>query len=471
VLFSVTFNKNSVFKRQRKMIFSQLKSSLLCLLLLFSGLTVLAQITPPNVQPRVLVMKIGSEIDPRTNRYSQLALEEATNWNADVVILELDTYGGLVTDADEIRTRLLEYEIPILVFINKDAASAGALIAIACDSIYMAPGASIGAATVVNQTGEAAPDKYQSYMRSMMRSTAEANGRNPFIAEAMVDENLEVPDVSPKGQVVTFSTSEAIKWGFCEAQVRSIEEILERNGITDYEIKTFELPATEQVVAFFINPFISGILILIIIGGLYFELQTPGVGFPLLAAVIALILYLVPHYLTGLAAHWEIVLFFVGVGLIAVEVFILPGFGVAGVAGFVFTLSALILIMIGNNWFDFEFVPSSQIVNALLTAVLGMLGGVIIIVFGGMRFANSRAFSRVALESVQDRNLGYTSSFREQTLIGRSGVAYTILRPSGKVLIDDVIYDASSRGDFILQGEKIIVVEDTGSALKVRKEI
>ncbi|EMR02700.1 NfeD family protein [Cesiribacter andamanensis] len=440
------------------------------MLLLLSGLTVQAQIAPPNVRTRVLVMKIGAEIDPRTNRYTQLALDEATDWNADLVILELDTYGGLVTDADEIRTRLLEYEIPILVYINKDAASAGALIAIACDSIYMAPGASIGAATVVNQTGEAAPDKYQSYMRSIMRSTAEATGRDPFIAEAMVDENLEVPDVSPKGQVVTFSTSEAIKWGFCEARVSSIDEILQRNGITDYEVKEYQLPGTEKVVAFFINPFVSGLLILIIIGGLYFELQTPGVGFPLLAAVVALILYLVPHYLNGLAAHWEIILFFLGLGLIAVEVFILPGFGIAGVAGLVFTISALILIMVGNNWFDFEFVPSAQILNALLTAVIGMLGGVVLIVFGGMRFANSRAFSRVALESVQDRNLGYTSSFREQALAGRTGIAYTILRPSGKVLIDDVIYDASSRGDFIMQGEKIIVVEDTGSNLKVRKD-
>jgi len=128
---------------------------------------------------KVFVMKIDSEIDPRTNRYSELALEEAKSIDADIIILELDTYGGAVTDADDIRTRILECEKPIWAFINKDAASAGALISIACDSIYMAPGASIGAATVVVGTGEAAPDKYQSYMRSIMRSTAEANGRNP----------------------------------------------------------------------------------------------------------------------------------------------------------------------------------------------------------------------------------------------------------------------------------------------------
>lgn len=452
--------------------FMRLLYCLNLLLFLLPSLTVQAQNNPPNIKTKVLVVKIGSEIDPRTNRYTALALEEATDWNADLVILELDTYGGLVTDADEIRTRLLEYEIPIWTFINKDAASAGALIAIATDSIYMAPGASIGAATVVQgNTGEAAPDKYQSYMRSIMRSTAEATGRDPRIAEAMVDENLEVEGVSKQGEVVTFSTSEAIRWGFAEGQVRNIEEILERNGITDYEVKIYELSLSEKIVSIFINPFISGILILIIIGGLYFELQTPGIGFPLLGSLIALVLYLVPYYLNGLADHWEIILFFLGLALIAAEIFVIPGFGVAGVAGFILTLGSLILIMIGNDWFDFQFVAVSQVFKALLTAVLGMLGGVVLIVFGGIRFANSKAFSRVALEDTQDRNKGYTSSFREQSLLGRTGVSYTILRPSGKVMIDDIVYDAYTRGEYIMQGEKIVVTEDTGSTLKVRKEI
>ena len=446
-------------------------SGLFFLLLLTSLLTVQAQISPPNIQTRVLHVKVDAEIDPRTNRHVKLALEEATDWNADIIILELDTYGGLVTDADEIRTRLLEYEMPIWTFINKDAASAGALIAIATDSIYMAPGASIGAATVVHGTGEAAPDKYQSYMRSIMRSTAEATGRDPRIAEAMVDENLEVEGVSKQGEVITFSTSEAMKWGFAEAQVRSIAEILERNGITDYEIKTFELSMTEKIVSVFINPFVSGILILIIIGGLYFELQTPGIGFPLIAAIVALILYLVPHYLNGLAQNWEIIMFFIGIGLIAAEIFVIPGFGVAGISGFILTLGSLILIMINNDWFNFDFVPVGQVFEALLTAVLGMLGGVILIVFGGIRFAESKAFSRVALEDRQDRSKGYTASFREESLIGLTGISYTVLRPAGKVMINDTIYDAYTRGEYIMQGEKIVVTEDTGSTLKVRKEV
>ena len=161
----------------------------------------------------------------------------------------MDTYGGAVNDADDIRTRILDFEIPIYVWINKDAASAGALISIACDSIYMSSGASIGAATVVTGDGTQAPDKYQSYMRSIMRSTAEAKGRDPKIAEAMVDEDIEVDSISMEGKVITFSTKEAIKYGFCDAELNSVVEIMERQGIEDYEITKFELGSTEDILS------------------------------------------------------------------------------------------------------------------------------------------------------------------------------------------------------------------------------
>ncbi|MEQ8881183.1 MAG: nodulation protein NfeD, partial [Cyclobacteriaceae bacterium] len=258
------------------------------LVLLFTGLQVFCQ---QSDSITVLHMKVQANIDPRTNRYTELGLDHAREIGADYVILELDTYGGALNDADEIRTRILEFEIPVYAYINKDAASAGALISIACDSIYMARGSSIGAATVVTQDGTAAPDKYQSYMRSIMRSTAEAQGRNPKIAEGMVDEDIEVDSIATEGKVITFSVSEAIKWGFCEAEVASIDDIMERSQVTDYELIEFTLDWSEKVIALFLNPFISGILILIIIGGIYFELQTPGVGFPILASVIATILY------------------------------------------------------------------------------------------------------------------------------------------------------------------------------------
>lgn len=437
------------------------------LLLVFSCIH--STVAQQDSAQQILVMEIRSEIDARMSRYVDLALQRADEINADLIIIDMDTYGGALYDADDIRTRILEYEKPVYVFINKDAASAGALISIATDSIYMAPGASIGAATVVNGgTGEAAPDKYQSYMRSIMRSTAEATGRDPKIAEAMVDENIEIDSISPAGQVITFSTAEALKYGYATARVSSIEEILKRNQIEDYEIINFELGTTEKIISFFINPFISGLLILIMLGGLYFELQTPGVGFPLLAAFVALVLYLTPYYLNGLAVHWEIAAFLAGIALIGLEVFVIPGFGIAGIGGLVLTIGSLILIMLNNNNFDFFFVDFNEVLEAAITAIIGMFGGIILMFFGSVRLADSAAFKRISLQNRQSSSEGYVSKQQEETLIGTEATAFTVLRPSGKIMIGDELYDAYTRGDYIAKGEKVVVVSDEGSSLRVK---
>lgn len=441
-------------------------------LLLISSLTqraAWAQVSDTTASQNALVLEIRSEIDPRMSRYVMLGLERAQQPDIDHVLINMDTYGGALNDADDIRTRLLEFEKPVYVFINKDAASAGALISLACDSIYMAPGGSIGAATVVNGgSGEAAPDKYQSYMRSIMRSTAEANNRNPRIAEAMVDENLAVDSVSEAGSVVTFSTTEAIEYGFCEAKVSSLDEVMKQVGVKNYELTVFEISNTEKVIAFFLNPFLSGILILIVIGGIYFELQTPGVGFPILAAIVALTLYLVPHYLNGLAENWEIAALFVGAVLIALEVLVIPGFGVAGIAGLVLTVGSLTMIMLNNQNFDFFFVDPTDIVQAAATTLAGMLGGMLLLFFGGARLTNTEAFRRVSLQNTQARSEGYTTRLQTPLLVGKEGEAFTVLRPSGKVMIGDELYDAYTRGDYIERGMRVVVLSDEGSSLRVK---
>ena len=422
-------------------------------------------------RPKVMVMEIKAEIDPRMTRYVNLALDHAENIGADYVIVEMDTYGGVLTDSKDIVDRILDFEAPIWVFINKDAASAGALISIACDSIYMAPGATIGAATVVQGgTGEAAPDKYQSYMRSIMRSTAEHNGRDPRIAEGMVDERIAIDSITTEGSVITFTTKEALKYGYCEAQVSSIDDILQRNGVPDYELVRFEVGNVEKVIAFFLNPFISGILILVIMGGLYFELQTPGVGFPILASITALVLYLVPYYLNGLAQNWEIIALFVGIVLILLEVFVIPGFGLAGITGIAMTVGAMVLIMVNNDFFNFEMVPLNDIIMASLAIFGGLTGGVLLLFVGGVRLSHSGLFKRISLTDTQAQSEGYTSNFNTgMDLVGKTGTAYTVLRPSGKIMVEDQIYDAFSRGDYIEKGDTVKVLGIEGSTLRVRK--
>lgn len=438
---------------------------LLLLCLLTTGYSLYAQPAPKQV----FIMEIRSEIDPRTSRYVTLALAEAQKLKADYVVIDMDTYGGTLNDADAIRSKLLTFSKPVFVFINPNAASAGALISIACDSIYMSSGASIGAATVVTGQGEAAPDKYQSYMRSLMRSTAEANGRNPRIAEAMVDQNIRLDSIKGEGKVITLTTAEAIKYDFCDGQVSSIEEILKKNNITGYNLTRYELSATERFIALFLNPFISGLLILAIIGGIYFELQSPGIGFPLIIAIVAAILYFVPYYLNGLAANWEILVFIIGLGLLAVEIFVLPGFGIAGISGLVLIFGSLVLIMLDNDWFDFSRIASDALRNSLIAVGLGMTGALVTIIVGGARFVQSKRFKKMTLQHTLEKEDGYTSNFNRLAMIGKTGTAYTVLRPSGKVMIENVIYDAFTRGDYIEKNTPIIVIDQEGTSIKVKK--
>ncbi|MCC5920116.1 MAG: nodulation protein NfeD [Cyclobacteriaceae bacterium] len=433
----------------------------------FSSFAIQAQSEEEPV--KVFLLEIKSEIDPRSNRYVRLGLEKAKEEKADVILIEMDTYGGALPDADEIRTAILDLNIPSIVFINKDAASAGALISLACDSIFMAPGGSIGAATVVTGDGQAAPDKYQSYMRGIMRSTAEAKGRNPQIAEAMVDENIEIEGITEKGRVLTFSTSEAIKHGFAQKEFRFIDEVLKYSGYENYTLIRHEVSGTEKVISFFINPLVSGILVLIILGGIYFELQTPGVGFPIAAAIIAATLYFIPFYLTGLAENWEILIFFVGVILLAVEIFVFPGFGVAGITGLILMIFSLTVVTVNNDFFDFTFVASEDWVEALVPPLIALLLLMIGFIFGGDRLSQRLVTSRIALQTVQSRDLGYVNKETTQSMVGKIGKAYTVLRPGGKVIIDGEVYDARSIGNFVDAGTDIVVVDDFSSTLRVKE--
>jgi membrane-bound serine protease (ClpP class) len=436
--------------------------------LLFFSLTHFSLVAQ-QPQEKVYTFKIDKDIDPAMNRRVKIALDEAKSKDANLIIIEMDTYGGAVNDADDIRTMILETEVPVYVFINKDAASAGALISIACDSIYMAPGASIGAATVVNGTdGAAAPDKYQSYMRSMMRSTAEAKGRDPKIAEGMVDEKIEIEGITTAGSVITFSVSEAIRHGFCEGQYASINALLQAQNLQSAEVIAYEETTIDKIISFFLNPAISGVLILIIIGGIYFELQTPGVGFPLLASIVATLLYFIPYYLNGLAENWEILIFVVGIILLAIELFVIPGFGIFGITGIVFIVGGLVLSMVPNQNFNFDFVPDSQLFAALLTVILASIASVGLVFWLTPKINEWGAFRHITLPNTQERSQGYTASFYSESLLGKTGIVHSRLRPSGKVEIDGEIYDAYSRGEFIDQGENIIVISTEGTSLKVK---
>lgn len=414
---------------------------------------------------------IKQEIAPPSVRNTQRAFDMADSLNADIILLHLNTYGGMVDAADSIRTRIMQSKIPVVVFIDNNAASAGALISIAADRIYMRPGGNIGAATVVDQSGEVVPDKYQSYMRSMMRSTAEAKGRNPEIAQAMVDPSFAIEGVIEEGKVLTFTASEAMRWGFCEGMAENISEVIQLMGVEDYKLVEQKLTATDKMINFLIHPVVSGILIMLILGGIYFELQTPGVGFPILLAITAALMYFAPLYLEGLASHWEVALFVIGLILLAVEVFAIPGFGVAGVLGIVFMISGLALAMVGNQGPDFSGVPAREVLTAFFIVIISFFISLSASLYLGAKLFTSKTLgSRLALNTVQDTQAGYSSASAQiKAMVGQTGTAYTMLRPSGKIEIGEEIYDATALNGYIEKGETVKVVKYETSQVFVVK--
>ncbi len=437
---------------------------------------------------KILVFDIKEEIAKPALRSTQFAFEKAEEIKADYILVHINTYGGRVDIADSIRTRIINSQIPVIAFIDNQAISAGALISIACDSIYMRSGGSIGAATVVSQSGEQVPDKYQSFMRSTMRATAEAHGkdtivqgkdttyvwhRDPKIAESMVDPRLYVPGVSDSGQVLTLTAEEAIKVNYCEGLAKDIPEVLKKAGLEEAKLTYYEPEGMEIFIRFLLSTAVQGILIMMIIGGIYFELQTPGVGLPLGVAVLGGLLFFAPLYLEGLVQHWEILAFVAGLILLAVEIFVIPGFGIAGVAGIILVLTGLTMSLVDNVVFEYEGMDGlSQVLGALIQVVVSVVAAFVLSIVISSRVSKSQFFKGFALDAIQEKSKGYVGvDTHIKELKGKVGTAYTVLRPSGKIMLDGEIFDAKSELGFIDKGEKIKVIRDEAGQLYVIKHV
>ncbi len=419
-------------------------------------------------EPLFYVIEIKEEINASSAKRLSKGISEARELKADWVIIHLNTYGGAVDAADSMRTALLNLDIPTVAFIDNQAISAGALISIACDSIYMRPGASIGAATVVNQTGEPLPDKYQSFMRAMMRSTAEVKGRDPKIAEAMVDPTLSVPGVIDSTKVISFTPDEAMANGYCEGLVANLNGVITLLSESEnYNLIIQKLSFSDRILLFFLLPFVQGLLLMVIIGGIYFELQSPGIGFPSAASLIAAVLYFSPLYIEGLAEHWEIIIFAIGLLLILAEVFVIPGFGIAGVSGIILMITGLAFAMVDNSLFyydgNFDFIilikPLSIVLLSMFLALVSS------IYLAGKLFKNSY-LPGIALSTTLKESDGFVISNRTSgNLDGKTGVVKTEMRPSGKIEIEGVWYEATMIYGTASKGDEVVVSRTEGGRL------
>jgi membrane-bound serine protease (ClpP class) len=426
-----------------------------------------AQSQPPS---RVVhVVPVEGIIDLGLAPFIQRVLKQATDESAATVILEINTFGGRVDAAVVIRDTLLNARVPTVVWVNRRAISAGALISLAAEKIAMAEGGTIGAATPVQigqPGGPAQPveEKTVSYMRKEFRATAESRKRPPLVAEAMVDADVEIRDLIEKGKLLTLTTEEALKHKIADFRADTIEEVLKRLALEGAEVRRVTPNWAENLVRFFTHPLVSSLLITLGMLGIILELRTPGFGLPGGLGILSLALFFWGHWLVQLAGWEEMLLVASGVVLLALEIFVIPGFGIAGVLGIVALLGGLSLSLVGAgaSW-DFILKAMGQVVFSLLAALIASLVM--------LRFLPRLPWGRrLILETGLPAGEGYASAPEtDQRWLGKSGRAVSPLRPAGIAEIEGERVDVVSDGEFIDSGTPIAVTRIDGNRIVVRR--
>ncbi|MEX2269943.1 MAG: NfeD family protein [Vicinamibacterales bacterium] len=426
-----------------------------------------AQTSAPPA-PLVQVIAIDGMIDLGLAPFLARTIRESAEAGAAAVVLEINTFGGRVDAAVVMRDALLNAPIRTIAFINQRAISAGALIALACDTIVMAPGGTIGAAMPVLGAGEgevkATDEKTVSYVRKEFRATAEARKRPPAFAEAMVDADMEIPGVIAKGKLLTLTTTEALEHKVADHRAATLAEALAAAGLPGAEVRHVGQTWAESVVRFLTHPVISSLLMSLGILALFVEIRTPGLGVAGALGLALMALFFWGHWIVALAGWEELLLVAAGVLLIALEVFVLPGTTVAGVAGIIALVAGLGLALVGAG------ATVSNIINALgrvaISILLAMAAAFAL--FGALpRLPIGR---RLVLATGMPAAGGYASAPEsDRRWLGRSGTALSPLRPAGIADIDGARVDVVSDGGFIEAGAPIEVTRVDGNRIVVRR--
>jgi membrane-bound serine protease (ClpP class) len=419
-----------------------------------------------NAQEKVHIAYIDGEIDLGLAPYIARVVSDAENDNAEAIIFKINTFGGRVDAATQIKDAIIGTDLLTIAFINNRAISAGAFIALSCKKIVMVPGSTIGAATVVNQTGEKQGEKYQSYMRSEMRSTAEKNGRRVDIAEGMVDERIIIPGLVDSTQLVTLTSEEAVKYGIADTLAENMDEVFALYNLQNAEKIYQKSNWAEDVVRFLNNGIISSILIMIGIFGLIAEIKSPGWGLPGTAGIIALALFFGSSYILQLASIIEILLFLVGLALLLLEIFVIPGFGVAGISGIILIIVSLFLSMLGAD----PFLDFNAVSFAIIKLTVGFLAALILIFVVARFLPKSNFFKKFILAEEEKADAGYTSRSNLSDLLGVEGVALTTLRPAGTADFSGRRVDVVADSEYIEHGKPIIVTAVEGMRVVVREK-
>ncbi len=437
----------------------------LLLLLLFTFILIQSSFAQSG---SVYITNLEGDIDLGLAPYVRRVVSEAEKSSALAIIIRINTFGGRVDAATQIKDAILNSKIKTIAFIDKRAISAGALIALSCEKIVMVPGASMGATSVVDQAGQKQSEKYQSYMRSEMRSTAEKNGRRTDIAQGMVDESIVVKDLQDDStKLITLTSQEALKYKMADTVLTSIEEVKKAFGLEKAEEIRLESNWAEDIVRFISNPLVSSILIMIGFIGLFTEIKTPGWGFPGTAGLIALALFFGTGYILELASIWEILLFIIGVSLLLVEIFVIPGFGIIGLIGIILMVIGLFFGLIS----DLEIVDASSISLAVVQVAGSFVASAFFIFMLWKILPKTTVWNKLVLQENIASKSGYAAKTTFEHLVGAEGKALTDLRPAGTAIINGKRIDVVTEGDFIQHDTEIVVTATEGSKVVVGKKM
>ena len=421
---------------------------------------------------------IEGTIDLGLPPFIQRTLEDAESNEATAVIFDINTFGGRVDAATQIKDAILGADILTIAFINRRAISAGALISLSCEKIYMTGGGLIGAATAVDMTGKKGSEKVISFMREEMASTAEKRGRSKEIARGMVDEELtfthlviggdsiKVDDIEGRkdGKLISLTTEQALKYKIADGTAENMEALLDSLGYSSFEtIETAE-NWSEAIVRFLTNPVVASLLTTFGFLGILFELQSPGWGIPGFVGLACLILSLSASYIAQLATMSDMLFVLTGLALILLEVLVIPGFGIAGLGGIGLMIYGLYLLLLPD-------IPVGEEVlgQAMDGFLIGLVGAVIGLVLLVKLMIKTKFWEQITAPDTQKKEDGYSNTFGWESLQGETGISDTDLHPSGWVRVKDQRIFVVSEGEFIEEGKEIKILSVDGNRVLVRE--
>ena len=425
----------------------------------------------------VYVVPIQGTIDLGLPPFIERVISTAENNNADGIIFDIDTFGGRVDAATQIKDALLGANLMTVAFVNRRAISAGALISLSCEKIFMTGGGTIGAATAVDMSGKKGSEKVISYMREEMASTAEKRERNVDIAKGMVDEDLSfthlvveddsitVDDLEGRkeGKLITLTTEQAIKYNMADGEVETLEEVLKTLDLEDAEIRNASINWSENIVRFLTDPVVASLLMTFGFLGILFELQSPGWGIPGTFGAICLVLSLGASAIAELATMTDLLIIIVGLTLLFIEGFFIPGFGIAGISGIVVLLWGLYELLIPD-------IPVSHDIysRALDGLTIGILGGIIGLVLLFRLMIKTKFWTKLTSPGVESKKAGYTISMGLEDCVGKLGETVTDLRPSGWINVENQKIFVVTEGEFVEKDQPVRILSVDGNRVVVR---